>query len=157
MQVAKRQLLRQQVILTGLGFYTGPLDGIWGPQCIEAMKKFEMRRDLFKPARPVNGLPFGDNNSYPRGVMSLGGKEPLLYHKCVDDLTEREDAAWQAICAPKEKAPVAPAPQQQEPEALTQASTQEPGVEVEKPVNQAAAPQLRQRDDRNGQQRQQRR
>lgn len=157
MQIAKRQLLRQQVILKGLGFYTGPLDGIWGPQCIEAMKKFEMRRDLFKPARPVNGLPFGDTNSYPRGVMSMGGKEPLLYHKCVDDLKDQEDAAWQAICAPKEKAPVAPAPQQQGPAVVTEALTQEQSVDETKSVNQAAAPQLRQRDDRNGQQRNNRR
>lgn len=66
MQTDTKALIRQQLILRQLGFYTGPLDGIWGPVSIEAMKKFENRLELFRPARPKGGLPFSDSDKLPR-------------------------------------------------------------------------------------------
>lgn len=68
MQTNRRELLRQQVILKSLGYYTGPLDGIWGPQCIEAMRRFENRVDAFRPARPSGGMPFSADAPLPKGM-----------------------------------------------------------------------------------------
>lgn len=68
MQTQPNQLIRQQMILKELGFYTGPLDGIWGPDAIEAMKRFENRLDIYRPARPSCGLPFADGARLPAGL-----------------------------------------------------------------------------------------
>lgn len=68
MQVLPKQLIRQQAILKALGFYSGVLDGIWGPESIAAKKSFENKPDLFRPARQTNGLPFGDSDPLPTGI-----------------------------------------------------------------------------------------
>lgn len=67
MQTKPEQLLRQQMILRHLGHYRGKLDGIWGPMTIEAKQRFERDRK-FAPAFPNNGLPFGDRDTYPKGI-----------------------------------------------------------------------------------------
>lgn len=68
MQSKPHQLLRQQIVLEALGYYTGPLDGIWGPATIEAMRKFENRIALFRPAHQSGGLPFADAGPLPKGL-----------------------------------------------------------------------------------------
>ena len=68
MQMQPFQLIRQQLILKELGFYTGPLDGVWGPDCIDAMQRYENRLDLYRPARPSCGLPFADGARLPSGL-----------------------------------------------------------------------------------------
>jgi peptidoglycan hydrolase-like protein with peptidoglycan-binding domain len=96
MQIALNQLLRQQVILKGLGFYNGPLDGIWGPQSIEAMKRFERKLDLFRPSRPTNGMPFDSVGPYPKG-FSIDKDTLLIHHMSVDELKDEEAKALKVI------------------------------------------------------------
>lgn len=56
-----------QVIMTMLGLYDGQCDGVWGPKCIEAKRKWEMM-DEFEPATPSNGLPFNGRGKLPKGM-----------------------------------------------------------------------------------------
>lgn len=56
-----------QVIMTMLGLYDGACDGVWGPKCIEAKRKWEMM-DEFEPATPSNGLPFNGRGKLPKGM-----------------------------------------------------------------------------------------
>lgn len=92
MQTDTKALVRQQLILRQLGFYTGPLDGIWGPVSIEAMKKFENRLELFRPARPKGGLPFSDGDKLPRHFYwDRGGL--LCHDEALKDTAELEGNA----------------------------------------------------------------
>lgn len=67
MQTDKKQLQRQQIILTHLGFYRHKCDGIWGPETISAKQRYEADPS-FVPALPNNGLPFGEKEKYPKGI-----------------------------------------------------------------------------------------
>lgn len=67
MQTGSEQLLRQQEIMQAKGFYTGTLDGIWGPKTVEAKKKWEMHPS-FAPGLPNYGLPLANKGPYPKGV-----------------------------------------------------------------------------------------
>jgi hypothetical protein len=77
MQLGKKQLQRQQVILAHLGFYKHKCDGIWGPDSIAAKRKFESSPS-FIPALPNNGLPFGEKEKYPKGIR-IGADRLLTY------------------------------------------------------------------------------
>lgn len=67
MQVVKEELKYQQIVLKHLGFYKGPIDGIWSTGTINAKKQFEFKRE-FSPAIPSNGLPFGLQDRLPKGL-----------------------------------------------------------------------------------------
>ena len=58
---------KTQVIMTMLGLYDGACDGVWGPKCIEAKRKWELM-DEFEPAVPSNGLPFNGRGKLPKGM-----------------------------------------------------------------------------------------
>jgi len=81
MQTKKEQLTRQQEILKGLGFYTGKIDGIWGPESIKAMKRFEAQPAIFLPGRPNHGMPLSDIPPHPAGFYLRKG---LFHHACID-------------------------------------------------------------------------
>lgn len=68
MQTGNEQIIRQQEIMKALGFYTGQIDGVWGPKTIEAKKKWELS-GKFAPGLPNFGLPLSDRGPYPRGVF----------------------------------------------------------------------------------------
>ena len=74
MQIGSDQLLRQQLILQLKGFYSGALDGIWGPKTIEAMSNWE--RKGFAPGLPSNGLPLANKGPWPAGIRK--GSDGLL-------------------------------------------------------------------------------
>lgn len=57
-----------QVIMTLLGLYDGLCDGVWGPKCIEAKRKWELM-DEFEPGVPSNGLPFNGRGKLPKGMQ----------------------------------------------------------------------------------------
>ena len=59
-----------QVIMTFLGFYDGACDGVWGPKCIAAKRKWEFD-DSFEPAVPSNGLPFTGRDRLPKGLIYM--------------------------------------------------------------------------------------
>lgn len=59
-----------QVIMTFLGFYDGACDGVWGPKCIAAKRKWEYD-DSFEPAVPSNGLPFTGRDRLPKGLIYM--------------------------------------------------------------------------------------
>jgi hypothetical protein len=67
MQTSQIELSAQQLVLAFLGFYKGPIDGIWSTDSILAMKAFE-RDDSFCPGVPTNGLPFGTTAKLPKGM-----------------------------------------------------------------------------------------
>ena len=81
MQFEKPQLEQQQRLLASLGFYSGKLDGIWGPSSIAAKKRYEAS-ESFIPGVPSSGLPFASRPPYPVGI-SVGPKG-LLTHPAMD-------------------------------------------------------------------------
>lgn len=64
MQYTKSKIYAQQLVMFHLGFYTGIIDGIWGPTTIDAKKAFESD-PKFLPAYPNGGMPFGDRDRLP--------------------------------------------------------------------------------------------
>lgn len=68
MQTKKPQLQRQQIIMAKLGFYKNQCDGIWGPDSIAAKLAWEADQS-FIPALPTNGLPFGERDPLPKGMI----------------------------------------------------------------------------------------
>lgn len=100
MQVLPEQIERQQLILKALGFYHAAIDGVWGPETIEAKKKFEASR-LFAPGIPNNGMPFITGQQLPAGISLRRGKVSLLHHPLIEALLS---------AAPEPKAAPAPAP-----------------------------------------------
>ncbi|QZE59420.1 hypothetical protein MPK66_gp176 [Erwinia phage pEa_SNUABM_2] len=73
-----------QLIMTIMGIYDGLCDGVWGPKCIEAKRKWEMM-DEFEPATPSNGLPFNGRGKLPAGMNYM--------HKGLDILWDKWDQA----------------------------------------------------------------
>jgi hypothetical protein len=67
-QKEPEQLKRQQQLLTVLKFYTGKIDGLWGPSSIAAMVKFEASPS-FIPGIPNHGMPLGDTGPFPAGII----------------------------------------------------------------------------------------
>lgn len=91
MQTTFAQLVRQQIILKGLGFYKGAIDGVWGPETIDAKKRFE--RDMsYLPGLPNNGLPFPGHKPFPSG-MTVSTDTGLLHHPCIDTILREEEEA----------------------------------------------------------------
>lgn len=84
MQYTKNKLMAQQLTLFHLGFYTGVIDGVWGPACIQAKREMERGED-FVPANPNGGLPFGDRDKLPKGLEYRDGQE--IYPR---DFTEED-------------------------------------------------------------------
>ena len=82
LQSKPEQLKRQQEILKVLGYYTGPIDGTWGPETIKAKKRLESSKD-FVPGIPNGGLPFKTTPPFPAGLYLLEGllHSPLLESK----------------------------------------------------------------------------
>lgn len=66
MQYNPVEIRAQQIVLAFLGFYRGPIDGIWSSDSIEAKRKFEFE-ESFVPAAPSNGLPFAARQKLPKG------------------------------------------------------------------------------------------
>ena len=91
MQSSFAQLVRQQLILKGVGYYKGAIDGLWGPLSIEAKKEFE-RDPTFLPGLPNGGLPFADHKPYPAGI-SRDNVTTLLYHPVIEGILGEEVAA----------------------------------------------------------------
>ena len=46
MQPTPERYMEFQRALTEKGFYQGPIDGIWGPECVAALKRFQESEDL---------------------------------------------------------------------------------------------------------------
>jgi len=85
MQTKHEALVRQQQILKALGYYSGKIDGIWGPASIKAMQKFESLPE-FLPGHPHNGMPFHDSGPYPAGIVMKD--DGLLHHPALDKKVE---------------------------------------------------------------------
>jgi hypothetical protein len=80
MQILNSQLRMQQCVLTLLNFYRAPIDGLWGPESIQAKKRFEQDAS-FSPAIPSHGMPFSDKGPFPKRVymtregLTVSGRE----------------------------------------------------------------------------------
>ncbi len=70
MQTGTEQLKNQQEVMAAKNFYSGKIDGEWGPASIEAKIKWE-RSGKFNPALPNGGLPFASKGALPMGVRRL--------------------------------------------------------------------------------------
>lgn len=91
MQSSFPQLVRQQLILKAMGFYKGPIDGQWGPNTIDAKKRFESDM-TYLPGLPAAGMPFAGQKPWPSGI-TLDQKTGLLYHPAIEDLLTQEKEA----------------------------------------------------------------
>jgi hypothetical protein len=115
MQATQEQIKRQQEILKLKGFYSGVIDGIWGPKCIEAKSKYETDR-AFAPGLPNRGLPFADQGPYPKGLYM--GRDKLLtcaeYEQYAQQKAETETKAKTQQQKPVDKQPTVQTPDSKE-------------------------------------------
>lgn len=81
MQYSPMEIRAQQVVLAFLGFYKGPIDGIWSSGSIDAKRAFEFH-DSFIPAAPNNGLPFTLRQKLPKGC--LWDANGMMTHRDLD-------------------------------------------------------------------------
>lgn len=100
MQTEPRLLLRQQFILKKLGLNPGPLDGVWGPKSIEAMRRFEARPNLFRPALQTGGLPLSETGRKPTGFWT--DRNGLFFAPCIESCLDEEAEALAALTAANE-------------------------------------------------------
>jgi peptidoglycan hydrolase-like protein with peptidoglycan-binding domain len=95
----------QQYYLKQLGFYNGPVNGIWGEECKEAMEVFKLD-ESFKPANAKRGNgPFIPFERLPKGfkwevfdgqrgiIQSDNSTYLLQVQKLVDGILELSEAA----------------------------------------------------------------
>lgn len=101
--------IRQQQILTHLGFYSGKIDGRWGPKTVSAKKKFE-RDASFKPCIPSFGQPFGFSPPYPHKIYM--GEDGLLHIRGVkdDELPASDESTEELLAISSVKAKEPPKP-----------------------------------------------
>lgn len=78
MQYNPSEIRAQQIVLAYLGFYKGPIDGVWSGDSISAKRRFECD-DSFIPAAPSNGLPFAHRAKLPKGCV--WDQDGLLGHR----------------------------------------------------------------------------
>ena len=98
MQYTKEKLAAQQLVLFHLGYYKGLIEGIWGPDSIEAKRQFESNPS-FVPGNPNGGLPFGDRDRLPKGMSYNRG---LVVHSGLTDERKAEiETAMRARIAAK--------------------------------------------------------
>ena len=86
----EQELIRQQEILTVLGFYYGSIDGRWGELSIQAMSKFE-KDTRFKPGVPNNGMPLSNYQTRGRVPSVLEIKDGMLYTPLLEDLWKKAE------------------------------------------------------------------
>ena len=72
MQLGDDKHKAQQTMLKAKGFYSGKIDGIWGPSTSQAMIRFE-RSKSFAPAIPSNGMPLRERGPFPKGIVLIKG------------------------------------------------------------------------------------
>lgn len=93
MQHSPVELRAQQIVLAFLGFYKGPIDGIWSHDSIAAKQKFEFDPS-FIPAAPSNGLPFTFRQKLPKGCYwdenGLLSHRNLTVEKAKEILTQQQ-------------------------------------------------------------------
>ncbi len=99
MQTSELHIARQQLVLTRLGHYHGPIDGIWGPDSITAKKEFE-GSGRFNPGIPNNGLPFASFGPLPLGLYMNQG---MLIIQDQEDEIEAEEMSIRESKDPKSK------------------------------------------------------
>ena len=120
MQTSQIELSAQQLVLAFLGFYKGPIDGIWSTDSINAMKAFE-RDDSFCPGVPTNGLPFPVTAKLPKGMYwdkKLVNHRKLSPEKAAELLRTQVKAKPAPVQAPQQKSVQNPKSQPvEEPEA----------------------------------------
>ena len=94
---------RQQQILTHLGYYSGKIDGIWGPKTIEAKKAFETSGH-FKPGIPSSGSPFSFTPPFPH-TLTLDSNYLMHITGVEDDsLPPMDDSVALLVKQAREKA-----------------------------------------------------
>lgn len=143
MQYTAEKIKAQQITLFHLGFYTGVIDGVWGPACIQAKRDFESR-DEFQPGNPNGGLPFSDRDVLPKGLEYVAGR--LIQPKGITEeqvkaiLTASESriAANKTVEPVVESKPAVEPVKEPQPEPVTEPENAfvEPVPEVEEPVAQ---------------------
>lgn len=136
MQIGTEQLKAQQTIMQNLNYYTGKIDGIWGPKTIAAKVKWE-RSGKFSPAIPNNGFPLAERASLPPGVTRTA--TGLLVH-----VASMPASAKPEVSEPAQVLPETPAATAQvlpegsaTPTLAATASTQHQGGQVSGNQNQA--------------------
>lgn len=134
MQIKPNQLTRQQVIMAHLGLYKHKVDGIWGPASIAAKCKWEEAK-TFIPAFPNGGLPLGDRDKLPRGMLFDRKTRLLTLDSMKQEEYDRHEKS--VVVKPKveEKLPVIGAPGEVKKEEKPLSP-----VETEAPKNEIAAP-----------------
>lgn len=120
----------QQRLMQAEGFYSGKIDGIWGPKTIAAKVKWE-RSGRYAPAIPNNGFPLSDRGPLPSGVFRK--PDGTLTSMKMDQKSEAQQSNNVEASPAPSPAPQAAQPQQVEAAQPQQVEADAPAVEVKKP------------------------
>lgn len=80
----RRALQHQQIVLKFLGYYDGRCDGIWGPDSVAAMRRFELS-GKFNPGCPKNGQPINNYRKLPAGLYVYDRRNNYISHVDMPD------------------------------------------------------------------------
>lgn len=80
----RRALQHQQIVLKFLGYYDGKCDGIWGPDSVAAMRRFELS-GKFNPGCPKNGQPINNYRKLPAGLYVCDRRNNYVSHVDMPD------------------------------------------------------------------------
>lgn len=146
MQISKDKLMAQQLVMFHLGFYKGQIDGIWSTASIEAKRKFEVD-DLFLPAYPNGGLPFGERDKLPKGMKYVEGN--VITH---ETLTKERAAEIMAAKGTSKAQPQKEVLVSDQAEVVSvEEPVHTPQVEVKEPVQESSDVEKAAKDERNNQ------
>lgn len=106
--IVKALIKSQQLVLKEAGFYTGPIDGFWTPECSQAMRSLA----YLGTGTQTHGNPYCTGNNLPAGyVWAEVDGQPVVAVNEGQDLGEKFISRFREMCdaQPESVSPAAPA------------------------------------------------
>lgn len=104
--IVKALLKSQQLVLKEAGFYTGPIDGFWTPECSQAMRSLA----YLGTGTQTHGNPYCTGNNLPSGyVWAEVDGQPIVAVNEGQDLGEKFVSRFREICGEPSEQKISPA------------------------------------------------
>ena len=93
--IVKALIKSQQLVLKEAGFYTGPIDGFWTPECSQAMRSLA----YLGTGTQTHGNPYCTGNNLPNGyVWAEVDGQPIVAVNEGQDLGEKFISRFREMC-----------------------------------------------------------
>lgn len=136
--IVKALIKSQQLVLKEAGFYTGPIDGFWTPECSQAMRSLA----YLGTGTQTHGNPYCTGNNLPAGyVWAEVDGQPVVAVNEGQDLGEKFISRFREMCdvQPESASPATPSASSapaKTPKAKPQMKPQVQPKETEQPAPQ---------------------